>query len=263
MIKEQLVNISLPAPLDPEETVLLFPDMDQAGRNLAVTDYPVHKLKTGQVLLHEGRPALKLEEKVWANSGNGSLVLPAWKLRGLDRLPSEILKFEILESGPALAWITMSDKGSKGKRKDESGPLIEEMVGRKITLRHACGFCIPDEEDILRSLLVRLSLEQGYELIVTTGGTGVGPRDITPEATARVLDKRLRGFETAMTVTGLAKTPHAAISRAMAGTIGISLVINMPGSPKAVKESLEAVLPAIGHTLEKLAGDQSDCAVRS
>jgi len=114
---------------------------------------------------------------------------------------------------------------------------------------------------MLKSLLVDLSLKQGFDLIMTTGGTGVGPRDITPEATLAVIEKRLPGYERAMTRASLQKTPHGAISRAIAGTLGESLIVNMPGSPKAVKECLEPLLPTLKHTLEKLQGDPSDCAL--
>jgi molybdenum cofactor synthesis domain-containing protein len=95
---------------------------------------------------------------------------------------------------------------------------------------------------------------------MTTGGTGVAPRDITPEATLAVIEKRLPGYERAMTAASLAKTPHGAVSRAVAGTLGRAIIVNMPGSPKAVRECLEPLVPTLSHTLEKLHGDPSDCA---
>lgn len=162
--------------------------------------------------------------------------------------------------GFSLAWITMSDKGAEGKRTDESGPLIARMVGETLDLSYVQGFIIPDEAAQLKSLLVNLALEQRFDLILTTGGTGVGPRDITPEATLAVIEKRLPGFERVMTAASLAKTPHGAISRAVAGTLGQGIIVNMPGSPKAVTECLEPLLPTFKHTLEKLQGDPSDCA---
>lgn len=163
-------------------------------------------------------------------------------------------------TGYALAWITLSDKGSRGERVDESGPLIGKQVGEKLDLDVVQGFVIPDETDQLKGLMVDLALNQGFDLIMTTGGTGVAPRDITPEATLAVIEKRLPGFERAMTAASLVKTPHGAISRAVAGTLGQAIIVNMPGSPKAVAECLEPLLPTLRHTLEKLQGDPSDCA---
>lgn len=169
------------------------------------------------------------------------------------------LALKLENPGYSLAWVTLSDKGAKGERQDKSGPLIEEMVRQCLQLRHVQGYIIPDEEPLLRALLTDLALVQGYDLILTTGGTGVSPRDVTPEAMQKILERELPGFSASMLMASLSKTPHAAISRAKAGTLGTSLIINLPGSPKAVAENLVAVLPAIGHTLEKIKGDPSDC----
>ncbi len=163
-------------------------------------------------------------------------------------------------SGISLAWITLSDKGAAGKRQDASGPLIAEMLHQAGQASYVRGQIIPDDAALLRALLTDLALTQGFDLIVTTGGTGLGPRDVTPEATRAVLDKRLPGFETAMLMASLAKTPHGAISRAVAGTLGASVIVNLPGSPKAVRENFAAVLPALRHALDKLQGDTADCA---
>lgn len=170
------------------------------------------------------------------------------------------LAMDASREGAALAWITLSDKGYAGVRDDTAGPLIAELVGKTLPLGLVQGFLLPDEPDRLRALLLDLALEQQFDLIVTTGGTGVGPRDQTPETCLSVLERRLPGMETAMLMAALQKTPHAVISRAVAGTLGPSLVINLPGSPKAVAENLAALLPALAHTLAKLQGDPSDCA---
>lgn len=158
-----------------------------------------------------------------------------------------------------LAWVTLSDKGVRGLREDSSGPQLEELVRERYELAYARGYIIPDDELQIRQLLVDLALNQKFDLILTTGGTGVAPRDVTPEATLKVIDRRLKGMEQAMMAASLAKTPHAVISRAVAGTLGSSLILNMPGSRKAVVENLEAVLPAFGHTIAKLQGDSADC----
>jgi molybdenum cofactor synthesis domain-containing protein len=161
--------------------------------------------------------------------------------------------------GWSLAWVTLSDKGSRGEREDLAGPLVAEMVGKALSLSLSSGYLLPDDEGPLRALLADLALVQGFDLIVTTGGTGLAPRDVAPDATLKVIEKRLPGFERAMTLESLSKTPRAVISRAVAGTLGQSLILNLPGSPKAVRECLGAVLPAVEHALEKLQGDPSDC----
>ncbi|MGN0008498.1 MAG: MogA/MoaB family molybdenum cofactor biosynthesis protein [Desulfovibrionaceae bacterium] len=161
--------------------------------------------------------------------------------------------------GRTLAWITLSDKGSRGEREDTSGPAIEELVRHAMPLAHAQGFLLPDDGPALSALLMELALGQEYDCICTTGGTGVGPRDVSPQATRRVLDYELPGFAQAMMQASLAKTPHAAISRACAGVLGRSILINLPGSRKAVLENLVAVLPALPHALDKLHGDPADC----
>ena len=159
----------------------------------------------------------------------------------------------------ALAWITLSDKGAAGLRTDESGPLMASVARAALPLCHEQGFMIPDDPQALRSLVTELALGQGYDLILTSGGTGLAPRDVTPEALLPLFDRRLPGFEQAMMQASLAKTPTAAVSRAVAGTLGRTIVITLPGSRKAVSENLAAVLPALAHALEKLHGDPSDC----
>lgn len=171
----------------------------------------------------------------------------------------EILSLTAVRKGRALAWITLSDKGAAGQREDLSGPAIGDMVREALPLCHEQGFMLPDDAQALRALLTELALHQGYDIICTTGGTGLGARDVSPQATLAVLDMRLPGFEQAMMAASLAKTPHAAISRAVAGVIGKSICINLPGSRKAVLENLAAVLPPLPHALDKLHGDPADC----
>ena len=161
--------------------------------------------------------------------------------------------------GKTLAWITLSDSGARGERVDSSGPLIPEMVQDHLTLCLTRGFLIEDDPAMLHGLLTHLALINAYDLIITTGGTGVAPTDITPEITAQVVHTRLPGFEQAMLRASLEITPHAVISRAVAGIAGKSCIINLPGSPKGVRENLTPLLPALGHTLDKLQGDPTPC----
>lgn len=168
-------------------------------------------------------------------------------------------RYAVSRHGYALAAITLSDKGAAGLRQDESGPLMASLIGGAVELAYSQNFILPDETGPLRALLAELALGQGYDIICTSGGTGVGPRDVTPQATQSLLDLALPGITQAMLMASLAKTAMAVISRATAGLIGKCLVLNLPGSPKAVRECLEPVLPALAHALAKIHGDTADC----
>jgi molybdenum cofactor synthesis domain-containing protein len=158
------------------------------------------------------------------------------------------------------AVLTISDKGSRGERLDTSGPVVQTLLGQAgITVAHS--EIIPDEQDCIVSRLMVCCDEMRCDLIVTTGGTGVGPRDVTPEATRSVIERELPGFGEAMRMESLKITPHAVISRALAGIRKHCLIINLPGSPKAARENLQTVLPALAHAIAKIQGDPSDCAV--
>jgi molybdopterin adenylyltransferase len=155
--------------------------------------------------------------------------------------------------------LTLSDKGSRGDREDLSGAVIREMLeGSGIEVN--TYEIIPDEAVLISSMLKEWSDSKGLNLIITTGGTGLSPRDVTPEATLSVIEKRVPGMEEAMRTESLKKTPNAMISRAVAGIRGRTLIVNLPGSPKAVRENLGVILPALPHALSKLGGDMSDCA---
>jgi len=158
--------------------------------------------------------------------------------------------------------ITVSDKGSQGRRQDLSGPAIADMLaGAAIAIQKT--IIIPDEVEQISQTIIRFADVEKLDLILTTGGTGVSPRDLTPDATLKVLDRNIPGMAEAMRMAGMKVTPHAMISRAVAGIRGRSLVINLPGSPKGATENLAAVLPAIKHAIEKIQGDTRDCATSS
>ena len=253
------LNLQLTASIPRDGRVFLCPEPGSfQGCVLSASPLPPG-LRVGDRLIGKDGDLMILSSQ-WLTAGGRAASRPAYLLKALGDLEPGRGTFSVARSGYALAWITLSDKGSKGQRTDESGPLVGELVAGKLDLNLVQGFVIPDETDQLKGLLVDLALNQGFDLILTTGGTGVAPRDITPEATLAVIEKRLPGFERAMTAASLAKTPHGAISRAVAGTLGRALIVNMPGSPKAVAECLEPLLPTFRHTLEKLQGDPSDCA---
>jgi molybdopterin adenylyltransferase len=155
--------------------------------------------------------------------------------------------------------LTISDRGSKGEREDSSGPLIREMV-QDLPAEVIHYEIIPDEKEIIIDALKKSADQMKADLILTTGGTGLSPRDVTPDATLKVIEKEVPGFSEAMRTESLKKTPHAMISRAICGVRGSSLIVNLPGSPKSVKENLSVILPALPHALSKLKGDPSECA---
>ncbi|MGQ3684618.1 MAG: MogA/MoaB family molybdenum cofactor biosynthesis protein [Candidatus Loosdrechtia sp.] len=155
------------------------------------------------------------------------------------------------------AILTLSDKGSRGEREDKSGEIIRTMlkgIGAEITAYEV----IPDEKELITKKLFEFA--EKADFVITTGGTGVGPRDVTPEATRAVIEKELPGFAEAMRSEGLKHTPRAMGSRAVAGIYKQTLIINLPGSPKGVAENLAVVLPVIQHTIDLMKGNVSECA---
>jgi len=157
-----------------------------------------------------------------------------------------------------VAILTISDRGSKGEREDASGPLIRELV-KNLPAEVIHYEIIPDEKEIIIEALKKSTDRLKADLILTTGGTGLSPRDVTPDATLKVIDKEVPGFSEAMRAESLKKTPHAMISRATCGIRGSSLIVNLPGSPRSVKENLNVILPALPHALSKLKGDPTEC----
>ena len=149
--------------------------------------------------------------------------------------------------------LTISDKGARGERQDKSGEVIREIIP-SIDVHIVNYDVIPDEKELIVAKLVKWADEDDLDIIITTGGTGLTPRDVTPEATLAVVDRIVPGFAEAMRAESLKKTPHAMLSRAVVGTRGKCLIINLPGSPKAVRECLEVILPALPHAVETLKG---------
>jgi molybdopterin adenylyltransferase len=155
--------------------------------------------------------------------------------------------------------LTISDKGARGEREDRSGPAIRGVVeaqGWDVTRQKI----VPDDQAAIRAALVEWS-DEGLDLVLTTGGTGLSPRDWTPEATKAVLERETPGISEAVRQAGLRKTPTAMLSRAVSGIRKSTLIINLPGSEKGVRESLAALMPALPHALEILRGAAHDCGV--
>ena len=147
--------------------------------------------------------------------------------------------------------VTVSDGVSAGTRQDESGPAVSELLS-------SAGFevdshLVADEQDEIERLLTKLAGE--VQLVVTTGGTGFSPRDVTPEATRAVIEREAPGLAEAMRAAGRASTPNADLSRGIAGIVGSTVVVNLPGSPKGATESLQAILGILSHAIEHLGGN--------
>jgi molybdenum cofactor synthesis domain-containing protein len=156
------------------------------------------------------------------------------------------------------ALLVLSDRAARGDRADTSGPALEKWLQQQGV---STAFCevIPDEALLITNRLREWADSNDFDLILTCGGTGVSPRDVTPDATVLILDRVIPGFGEVMRAKSLEKTPNAMISRAVAGIRGATLIINLPGSPKGAVENLEAVWPAVPHAVAKIQGDQSEC----
>ncbi|UCD86202.1 MAG: MogA/MoaB family molybdenum cofactor biosynthesis protein [Deltaproteobacteria bacterium] len=155
--------------------------------------------------------------------------------------------------------LTISDKGAKGEREDKSGEKIRRLL-TEAGINVKSYEIIPDDQGLISQKLIDWVDNKKLDLILTTGGTGLSPRDLTPEATREVLEKELPGIAEAIRWEGLKSTSRAMLSRGMAGTRGYTLIINLPGSPQAVNTGLSFILPTLPHALEKLKGDPSECA---
>lgn len=242
------------------------------GENLVIEGFDFRNLpvgtrfRIGDVLLEMTQIGKECHTHCVIYHMVGDCIMPregvfAKVLRGGEiKIGDEVVQIEPDPARPfTAAWITLSDKGSQGLREDESGPLIGRILSEN-------GYdvvettMIPDDEDILKKELIRLADQRQVNLIMTTGGTGFSPRDITPEATDAVCERMTPGISEAIRAYSMTKTPRAMLSRAVSGIRGTTLIINLPGSPKAVRESMEFIMSSLKHGLEILNGRTSDCA---
>jgi molybdopterin adenylyltransferase len=154
--------------------------------------------------------------------------------------------------------LTISDKGAVGKREDASGLLLHQLVDQipgKVTVYQV----VPDEKEMIQNQLISFCDRWNVDLVLTTGGTGVSPRDVTPDATQEVIERLVPGMGEIMRIEGYKKNPRSIISRGIAGIRKKTLIINLPGSPRAVRENFEILLPALSHAIEKMKGDPGEC----
>ncbi len=163
------------------------------------------------------------------------------------------------EQAVPIGIVTVSDRASRGVYRDEGGPAIAAWLGRVLASPwRAVERLIPDEQDVIERTLAELADGEGCALIVTTGGTGPAPRDVTPEATAAVCDKMMPGFGELMRQESLKVVPTAILSRQTAGIRGRSLIVNLPGKPSAIADCLQAVMPAIPYCIDLIGGPRLD-----
>ena len=155
--------------------------------------------------------------------------------------------------------LTVSDKGSQGKREDTGSEAVRDVISQ-IDARIMDYALVPDEKSLISAQLITWADSGKIDVVITTGGTGLSPRDVTPEATLDVLDKTAPGFAEAMRADSRDKTPHAMLSRGVSGVRNRTLIINLPGSPRAIKECLQVILPALPHAVETTRGEAVECA---
>ncbi len=193
---------------------------------------------------------------IMPREGVFTIVLEGGEIKAGDEI-------ELIEADPGrpftAAWITLSDKGAAGEREDKSGPLIGEIL-TEAGYNVVEGILIPDDPNRLKAQLIRLADQRQVNVIFTTGGTGFSPRDLTPEATAEVCDRMTPGISEAIRAHSMTKTPKAMLSRAASGMRGQTLIVNLPGSPKAVRECLEFLLGPLEHGLGIMLGRDGECA---
>jgi molybdenum cofactor synthesis domain-containing protein len=169
----------------------------------------------------------------------------------------------VLEAVPRATFqavvLTLSDRCSRGEATDTAGPAVARLLAERLDAHVYTAEVLPDERAVIEDRLRHFCDGHSIDLVLTVGGTGFAPRDVTPEATRAVVERLTPGLDEAMRAASLAKTPHAMLSRAASGIRQQTLILNLPGSERAAVENLEAVLPALRHGLEKLRGDPSDC----
>ncbi len=195
----------------------------------------------------------------------GDCIMPTEGLFLAVRTGGAIAVGDRVASDPELdrlrfATLTISDRSSTGEREDRSGPAMIEAMERALTAVHVAHEIVPDVRPTIAAALRRLCDEGVVDVILTSGGTGLAPRDVTPEATRDVIDREIPGIAEAVRAAGLAKTPHAMLSRAICGHRQSTLIVNLSGSPRAVTEQLDALLPALPHAVATVSGVPQDCA---
>ncbi len=211
-------------------------------------------IKTGEVSLRVKHPFRFLSEKIGSMSVYDLFAMEfETDTDGLI----EKGKAKIDNSRIAAAVITLSDRGAVGKREDKTGPAVRKIIEKVADFSDL--YLIPDDRNLLRYVMAECADRIHYDLVITNGGTGVSPRDITADVTESLVEKRMTGFEQAMMAAGIRETYKAVLSRSVVGIRGKTLIINLPGSTRAASTNLNSIIDAIGHLIKKLNGDPSEC----
>jgi molybdenum cofactor synthesis domain-containing protein len=242
------------------------------GENIVTRGFPLSALEVGRRLRVGERGVLQITQRgkechnrcaIYDQAGD--CIMPRVGVFARVRRGGEVRPGDIVRTDPDLdvvryAVLTLSDRGAAGEREDTSGGVVCEMLEQALTARQVARSLLPDERSAIERELARLCDEEVCDLVVTTGGTGLSPRDVTPEATGAVIDRAVPGMAEAMRAAGLAHTPRAMLSRGVCGLRGSALIINLSGSPRAVREQLGAVLPVLLHAVETASGIPQHCA---
>jgi len=242
------------------------------GENLVTRGIDLEALEVGRRLRVGERAVIQLTQRgkechtpcaIYHEVGD--CIMPRVGLFARVRRGGEVAPGDVVATDPALdevryAVITVSDRGARGEREDRAGPVADELLVGALRGHRIAAVVLPDEREALEPELRRLCDDEICDLVLTAGGTGLSPRDVTPEATLAVIDREVPGMAEAMRAAGLAHTPHAMLSRGVCGLRGQTLIVNLSGSPKAVREQLEALLPALPHALQTVTGIPRDCA---
>ncbi|MGN0465443.1 MAG: molybdenum cofactor synthesis domain-containing protein [Lachnospiraceae bacterium] len=247
-------------------------DFGAFGENLIIEGFDLRnipvgsKIAVGKTLLRVTQIGKECHSHCEIYKTMGDCIMPregifAEVLEGGEiQTGDEVTVFPLEEDRPiTVAVVTMSDKGAKGEREDKSGPAICEMV-KKEGWEVIETVLIPDNKNVIKRQLMRLADQRQVDLILTTGGTGFSQRDVTPEATIEVCDRMANGIAEAIRAYSMTITKRAMLSRAVSGIRKKTLIVNLPGSPKAVKEALEFIIPQLPHGIGILRGTQGECA---
>ncbi len=234
----------------------LAPETLQVGRRLQVGDEAILQItQLGKECHTRCQIYYTVGDCIMPRYGTFARVVRSGEVRAGDRVATAT-DFDRYR----YAVITVSDRGAAGKREDLAGPVAAELIQEAVPSHEVAREILPDDQAALAQRLIQLCDDEICDLIVTTGGTGLSPRDVTPEATAEVIDREVPGMAEAVRAAGLAKTPHAMLSRALVGQRGGTVIVNLSGSPKAVREQLEVLQPVLPHALETATGIPQDCA---
>ena len=242
------------------------------GENLVVRGVDLETLCLGARLSVGPRAVLQITQRgkecharcaIYEQAGD--CIMPRLGLfarvrRGGPIAPGDAVAVDPALNQARLAVITLSDKGAAGQRLDIGGDTAADLLTRGLCGELVARTLLPDRQGAIEDELRRLCDEEVCDLVVTTGGTGLSPRDVTPEATLAVINREVPGMAEAMRAAGMAHTPRAMLSRGVCGMRGQTLIINLSGSPKAVTEQLEAILPALAHAIEIASGVPQECA---